>query len=76
MNFFEDGKSSRTVLYHFFFFRRKDTCPIAQNEGWASEEAASDLENQRFYLGQTIDDNRAPGCSLIESGACDLISLR
>lgn len=61
------------VLGHFF--QRQDTCPVMEYEGWASKEAASDLEKQqRFYLGQMI--NRAPGCRLIESSARDLIPLR
>lgn len=33
-----------------------DRTRYTQREGWASKEAASDLEKQRFYLGQTIDD--------------------
>lgn len=33
-----------------------DRTRYTQHEGWASKEAASDLEKQRFYLGQTIDD--------------------
>lgn len=58
-------------------FQAKDTCPaVRASRGGRQKEAASDLEKRRFYLGHSIDDNHAPGCGLIESSACDLISLR